>query len=192
MRVVGDIMILELRKLTFIIFLTVLLSIQIVSSLGLTRPTSGINLLRGDSTQFSFQIQAVTSTEDQSCTYSMSGLDPLIITFDENQVIVKAGEIKNVYGTVSIPDDAEIKKYTGEITVKCKPQVEGVSGSLIQRTMISDFSVSVVGTEEERETRSVPKEKVTAPLYNFPMILLIIVVMILVVGVYLWTEKKKK
>jgi len=192
MKVIGDMMALKLRKLTFIIFLTTLLSVQIVSSLGLTRPTSGISLLRGDSTTFSFQIQAVTSTNDQSCSYSVTGMDPLVISFDENEVIVKAGEVENIYGTVSVPEDAEMKKYTGEIVVRCKPQIGEVSGSVIQRTMISDFAVGVVETEEEREIRRVPEERMPSAIRNLPIIIVIIILIILVIGGYYWSERKKE
>ena len=192
MRVIGDKMNLKIKKLTFIVFLT-LSMIQNVYSLGLTEPTFGISLLRGDSAEFNFQIQAVTSSDDQSCSYSIDGMDPLVISFEENEVLVKAGEKKNIYGTVSVPEDAEIKKYKGDLTVRCKPQIgDDVSGSVIHRTMISEFSVNVVETLEEREVPSIPKKEMPSSLYNLPIIIIIIVIIILVIGIYYWTERKKK
>jgi len=191
MVLIGDMMNLKFKKLTFMIFLTVLLTVQVVRSLGVTDPTAGINLLRGDSTKFSFQIQAVTSPDDQVCSYSVSGMEPLVISFDENEVVIKAGNIKNIYGTVSVPQNAEIKNYKGELTVKCRPQGE-VSGSVIHRTMISDFAVNVVGTIEEKKIPGLPEEKMPATTSNLPIIIILIIIIILVIGVYYWTERKKK
>ena len=96
-----------------------LLSFQVVRGLGVTRPIPvNLKLLRGDTARFYFQIQAVTSSIDQVCTYSVSGLEPLQVNFDEKSVTVEAGKIKNIYGTRASREFR--KRFSRRIAVSIK------------------------------------------------------------------------
>jgi len=129
---VGNMKAFKIRIFTFIIFLTLLMNIHLVSSTGLSDPTTGLRLLRGDTADFSFSISAVTDSNDIECTYSISDMDPLIINFEEDTTLrIKGGTYKRIYGSVSVPANAEIKRYTGQLVVSCKPLVkaEEITGS---------------------------------------------------------------
>ena len=47
--------------------------------------------MRGESANFVFEIQAVTSTERTECTYSLTNMDPLIVEFKDDMVRIEAG-----------------------------------------------------------------------------------------------------
>ena len=180
---------------TFMIFLTLSMTINFVSSMGLSDPTAGLRLLRGDTADFTFSISAVTDQNDIECTYSISAMDPLIISFEEDTTLrIKKGTLKRIYGSVSVPGNAEIKRYTGELVVSCKPLLrpEEITGSVINRVMNADFSVNVVEKEEEKVVPNVPPKEMPAVTYNPIMIILIIIITILVIGGYYWSERKKK
>jgi hypothetical protein len=136
----------------------------------------------GEEAGFRFQIQATTSTTDISCVYSFSGLDSLEITFQEEEVIIEAGKIKDIYGTVSIPEDAEIKDYGGKLSVSCGAVEEG-SGSSV-RTTIGDspFNVKVV-EERGKEIREIAPPPVQVD-YMFVGIAIVAVILIIILLYY--------
>ena len=186
----------NISKFGLILVLTLLMSAQIVLSLGVTQPIpSDLKLLRGDTARFFFQIQAVMETNKQSCGYSISSsISPLAITFDEKETVVNAGEIKKVYGTVSVPNNAPIKDYGADMTVSCKPSIEGEqSGSVIHKSLVVPFTASVVATEEERAIRQIPeKQKPAIPSLTIYAII-ILVILIVAIGVsYFFSKKEKK
>ncbi len=174
-----------------LIVLSLFLSFQVVKGLGVTRPIPvDLKLLRGDSARFYFQIQARTSATPQVCSYSVTGMDPLIITFDEESVTVDAGEIKNVYGTITAPSDTPFKSYEGQLLVTCKPQVgfEGASGSVIQQNMGVKFTAEVVATLPKGPTTMIYKP--STPTIPSVSVLGIIIIVIAVIGIYYWSKKK--
>jgi hypothetical protein len=185
----------NISKFGLILFLTILMSIETVWSLGVTRPIPmDLKLLRGDSARFYFQIQNVMELNKQSCSYSVSGVEPLKIIFDEKEAIVNVNEVQNVYGTISIPDNSPIKTYSGDLTVSCRPYAEGESsGSVIHKTLIVPFTASVVEKTEERAIRTItePKKPAIPSLTMYAIIILVI--LIAIVGVsYLFSKKKEK
>ena len=185
---------LKINKFVLMLFLTLLISIQTVWALGLTGIIPmDLKLVRGDSARFYFQIQAVMESNKQSCTYSVSGLDPLVITFDQKEVMVNSGEIKDIYGTISVPNNAPIKSYSGDLTVSCAPHIEGeASGSVIHKTLIVPFTASVVETTGERAVREIPeKKKTTIPSLTVYTII-ILIILIVVVGVSYFVNKRNK
>ena len=195
MRTVGNMKTLKIRIFTFMTFLTLLMSIEFVTPMGLLHPTSGLRLVRGDTGDFTFAISAKTDTTDMECTYSISAMDPLIITFEEETTVtIKADTKKRIYASVSVPANAEIKRYTGELVVNCKPLVrrEDITGSLVNRVMTAEFSVNVVEKVEEKRTPTLPPKEMPAPPYNLFIITLIIIIIILVIVGYVWSERKKE
>jgi hypothetical protein len=177
-------------ELSLIIFITLSIVTQTVMALAVTQPTLGLRLLRGDSARFNFEIQA-TMDSKQSCSYSVSGLDPLVISFDENKAVVNAGEIKKVYGTISIPNNAPIKTYPGKLIVSCNPYVEQQesSGSVIHQTMGVDFGIDVVEILEERAIHQIT-EKEKSKASPIILVLIIIVLILAIVGFYFSRKKK--
>jgi hypothetical protein len=169
-----------------------LFSLSCVKALGVTRPVPyDIELMRGESARFTFQIQAVTSTDKTACSYSISSMEPLTIEFDENEVTVDAGSIKNVYGTVSVPADTPYKTYSGQLSVSCGAAIEGgVSGSAVKTTIgSSPFTVNVVElrTTEIKEVGGPEVQKI--PYFE---ITIIAAVLILLISVYYYFRIRKK
>ena len=173
-----------------IIILILLISIRSVWALGVTRPIpQDIELMRGESADFSFEIQAVTSTEKILCDYSISGMEPLDIKFDSEKIIVEPGSIKKVYGTVSVPENAPLGMYSGELTVSCGVvQGEGISGSQVRTTIGgSPFNVNVV------KTRSKEIREIRPPEKGIPIeIIFLIILIVIIIGVYYWHTKIPK
>jgi len=170
----------------------VLFNVQIVQSIGVTRPVPyDIELMKGESAGFTFEIQAVTSTERLLCTYSISGLDALEINFEEDDATVDAGSIKNVYGTITAPVGAEIKTYSGHLSVSCGPVVEGAgSGSVVKTTVGgSPFNIKVVEVREKgiREISPPP-----GPGIDYTTILIAVLIIIIVIIVLYYNFKAKK
>jgi hypothetical protein len=180
-------------KNSFILLLTVLLSIQVVQSIGITRPIPyDLALMRGDTARFSFQLQATTSTNKIACTYSINGLESLEVKFDDEKTIVNAGGVADVYGTVTIPQSAPIGQYTGSLTARCGAYVEEgeLSGSTVYQSISGPtFNVKVVELEEEKSIREVTEVKQQGIPY-LAIITIIIVVIVLVIGVYYRYSKK--
>lgn len=171
-----------------------LLSIQTVKSLGLTSPIPiDLKLLRGDTARFFFQIQATTSPEKISCTYSLSDYSPLVITFNEKEATVNAGEIKNIYGTVTVPNDAPLKAYGGNLILTCGPYTEtkDTSGSIMHESLSTGFNVDVVETKEERAVLQI-KQQEQPKLSPVILILIIIVLILSIVGFYFSRKPKKQ
>jgi hypothetical protein len=175
-----------------IILLTTLFSLPFAQAIGVTRPVPlAVKLLRGESQVFRFQVQATTSTTDQSCTYSMEGLDPLVLVFENPEgAMVEAGGTQYVYFTLNVPTDAPTKGYEGKLIVKCgdKQAATGITGSAVYSTINSPFTVDVV---LERVTG---KPEMTIPEAGMSYETLAIIgagVIILIVGVYYFYRKAK-
>jgi len=189
----------KIEKFSLLVFLTLLISIPIAKSLGITGIIPpDLRMMRGDSAEFYFQIQALGSSSKLSCTLYTEEFEPLIITFEESPVTVDADTIKNIYGTVTIPMNAPIKTYSGIFFAKCSPYVErqDVSGSVITQTMGAKYNLDVVSTEAERNIRTLvkttPPEEVPVISTSTIMTILIIVIAILVVGFYYWSQRQKR
>ena len=193
----------NIMKFSLLMILFFLIVLQYVKSIGVSEPSPvGLKLLRGESARFDFQIAAVTSNLKQSCSYSISGLEPLIISFDEESVFVDAGGVKDVYGTFSVPEDAPIKTYNGKLTARCEPLVEE-AGSFIQQSISVNFNVDVIGergeivtTVEEKATTTIqeeqkPKKLQLSLIEKSYFLLLFIIAVILVISFYYWFKKRK-
>jgi len=177
--------------ISLIVILTFLFTLNSVQAIGVTRPVPyDIELMRNESAGFRFQIQAVTSTDKISCSYSMNGLEPLVVTFEKSEVTIDAGSVKNVYGTVAVPADTEFKTYNGKLSVSCGAVTEQeVSGSVVKTTIgDSPLNVKVVEVrEKEIEEVIPPKAEV-----SYLLIIAVIIIVVLVIGVYYWFRKSKK
>lgn len=176
-----------------VITLGILFNAQLAQSLGVTRPVPyDIELMRGESAGFTFQIQAVTSTERLLCSYSISGLESLEIDFEEEEAVVDAGSIKNVYGTITVPEGFEIKTYNGRLSVSCGAySPEDVSGSAVRTTIGgSAFNIKVVEVRDSDIRKIEPPAKPVD--YTTIIIALAIIIIIVAAGVYYWFRKSRK
>jgi len=175
--------------------LGVLLSFHSVVALGVTRPVPyDVQLMKGETAGFVFEIQAVTSGEKQLCSYGISGLESLQVAFEENEAVVDAGSIKNVYGTVTVPSNAEIKTYAGKLSVSCGAYTEGqVSGSVVKTTVGgSPFNVKVVEVRSQEIRNIGPPAEAGFDYSTIIIIVAIIIIVIVVTGVYYKIRFSKK
>lgn len=134
-------------KVIGIAFFSLLFIFSIVESIGGSEPKLERGwLLRGESTRFYFEIISDTDTK-QTCTYSVSNLNPLAVKFDEGSVTINPHSTKKVFGTISVPSSASINTYKGEIRVSCSPYIKmSVSGSAVKQTFYLPLTVHVVST----------------------------------------------
>jgi hypothetical protein len=184
------------RKYAFIGFavIALMLSVQ-VQALGVTRPVPyDIQLQKGEKAGFVFEIQAVTSSEKQLCSYSITGLAPIQVAFEESEAIVDAGSIKNVYGTVTIPESAETKTYQGSLTVSCGAYAEGqVSGSIVKTTVGgSPFNIRVVEVRSQDIRNVAPPIQEGISTMEIMLIIAIIIIIVVIIGVYYKLRRHKK
>ena len=127
-------------------------SLQSARALAVAQPIpSNVTLKRGESLPFRFNVQAMTSKQDQLCTYSMSGMNSLIVTFEKGEVVVEAGKKLDVLGTLEVPRSAPFKDYEGELIVSCRPNIEASGVSLITQSTRFPFLVKVIKSEEGEE-----------------------------------------
>ena len=186
-------------KFSLVLSIFVLIFIQNVESIGVTEPSPvNLKLSRGESARFKFQIQAVTSDLKQSCTYTITGLNPLVITYDEEKAVINAGGVKDVFGDFFVPEDAPIKRYNGKVTVKCLPMVEE-SNSFIHELIDVNFDIDVIGDKGEVTTTTKEvtpeiseEEKLHLSLLERSYILLIFVMtIVLIISFYILFKRKK-
>ena len=170
----------------------VLLTFQVVSSLGVTQPIlEKETMLKGENSRFYFEIQAMGVSTKQSCACSFSGLDPLQVTLNETTPLVDANTIKKIYGTVSVPSNVELKTYTGKLIVSCQPYEETGGGSSIKRTTNVPFVVNIVESIEKRTEQKLPEPEQKSSISLLPIFIIIILVILVICIVY-WFNKKKK
>ena len=178
-------------KLGFSVVVILLLGLKPVSSFGTSGALPiGIKLIRNDSGKFFFSVFADDSPSDLTCTLSPTGFESLVVTFDEEEIIVPAGGKKVVYGSISVPADAPIKDYTGEILINCESKIQmETTGSSIKRSTTVFLGFSVV-EKLEGVTTTLPKEE--EPTIPTSAVFTIIIIVILVTGVGYWFIKKGK
>jgi hypothetical protein len=168
---------LRLTLKLLILFFSILLNVQTVHALAVAQPIpSNVTLKRGESLPITFQIQAITSSQDQLCTYSFNGLNPLKFSFEKEEAVVEAGNKLNVFGTVEIPSNAPLKSYEGELVVNCKPKIEGSGVSVIGQVTSFPFYVRVEKSEKTEDGKS----------------FILLLIMVLVLAVVIWLSKFRK
>jgi len=134
------------KKVVLSLLLTFFFIFRYANSLAVVQPLpANITLKRGESIPFSFEIQALTSREDQICSYYAEGLKPLQITFKEPEIRVEAGKTRRVFGNVRAPFFALEKEYKGWIIVKCSPIVKIEGASVVNLSFKIPFIVTVTG-----------------------------------------------
>jgi preprotein translocase subunit SecG len=186
------------RKITlFIVPLLLVLSVclKLVSSSGASSPLiMNQNLPKGEIGRFAFIVSNGGNAVESSCSYSAQGLDPLTVTFDENQVVVPAQGEKSVEGSINIPVNAQEKTYHGNLIVSCSPHTTtmGATGSGVSRTYIVSFDVPVISERPVTTTVPTPAKPEEGPSITTSAILVIIIVVVVAIAVSFLFRKKKE
>ena len=177
-----------MKKIFTLMFLFLFLFSSVLA-IGVSYPND-LELLRGESGRISFSVQLVKITQKSICTFAMENMASLRLEIDVgNETVFDANSINYVYGTITVPSDAELKIYEGKLRVSCAPQIElQGSGSKITQSMGVPIKVNVV------ETRT--KENLIVPPKPFDwfwvIIISSIVAIIIVSGLSLYVYKKRK
>jgi hypothetical protein len=181
----------KMLKLSLFV-LIILASFNSVYSLGMGDPLPpDLKFLRNSVGKFFFTIFATDSSADLNCKYVVTGIEPLTVTFDEKEVVVKAFSETNIHGSISVPGDAELKSYSGNIKVTCEPILgPGVTGSKIIQSANANLKFSVVEKLEEGTTTTLPEEKKTEIPTSAILLVIIVIIAILVVSLYYWSKRK--
>lgn len=161
---------------------------------GVTNPLpTEIELLKGESGRFKFQIQSVAHEETIECTYSLENPEPVLkVSFDEASVVVEAGTVKNVYGTVKVPGSLDLGKHTEYFCVKCRAIQPPPPGAQIHIDVCSlPINVNVV-KERTKENMFIPGKPLPALFYPMIASLAVILVLVVIIIVLLLKRRKKK
>jgi len=169
-----------LLVLTFLIFLIVA---QTVSA-GVTNPLpTELNLLKGESGRFKFQIQTIANNQEIKCSYYLADESLLKVSFDPSEIIVPAGTARDIYGTVTVPRELDYGTYEENFCISCKPTA-GQAGTAVEiNTCDLPIKVNVV-TEEQKEAgkanMNIPPKPIAIPYGTLIAILIILAAMAVV------------
>ncbi|MBW2965822.1 hypothetical protein KY342_01820 [Candidatus Woesearchaeota archaeon] len=143
-----------MRK-TILWILGILIIMQIAYA-GVTNPLpTELNLYKGETGRFKFQIQTVASNQEIECVYRLAEESPLSVSFDPATIVVPAGTVRDVYGSVTAPRDLDFGTYEEEFCISCKP-TQGTAGTSVQiETCDLPIKVNVV-EERTRDNMYIP------------------------------------
>ncbi|MBW2985004.1 hypothetical protein KY361_07840 [Candidatus Woesearchaeota archaeon] len=167
------------------------LSILIISQIayaGVTNPLpTELNLFKGESGRFKFQIQTVASNQEIACTYDLAEESPLTVEFDPATIVVPAGTVRDVYGTVTVPEELDFGTYEENFCISCEPTSGQAGTSVAIDTCGLPIKVNVV-SERARDNMYVPPKE--APIsWQTVIIVAAILVVIALIVLYLWEKR---
>jgi hypothetical protein len=163
-----------------------LLSISPVFAIGVSYPNE-LELMNNEAGRISFSVQLV-QMETSTCRFSIEGIEPLTWELDKgNEITFEAGSINHLYGTISVPKDAEERLYEGKIKVQCVPHVElEGSGSRITQSMNVPIKVNVVNNRTKENLFVPPK-----PADWFLVIIIIAVVAVIIISMVVYNVRRR-
>ncbi|MFH1641955.1 MAG: hypothetical protein ABIC04_03575 [Nanoarchaeota archaeon] len=192
-----------MNKLLMLIIMVLLLLVQFVSA-GVTDPQpKELELLKGESGRFKFQIQTIANPQDIICSYSIKDESPLIVEFDDDEILVPANSKKYVYGTVTVPEgisqgitfnaDNTIV-FEENFCVACRNARETAGTSVQINTCDLPITVSVVHERTKQNMYVPPKPE---PVSTIPVSLVIsvlaaIIIIVLIYEFHIHKKKKKR
>jgi hypothetical protein len=161
-----------------IIFLLALLVLSSFALAGVTNPLpTELNLEKGENGRFKFQIQTVASNQELNCNYYLTGAAVFDVEFDPDTIIVPAGTVREVYGTVKVSRDMDYGNYQEEFCISCFPTDNPGGAAVAVETCGLPLNVNVVD-ERIGENMNIPPKPV-------PMLLILIIVAgVVLVGVF--------
>jgi hypothetical protein len=173
-----------MRKLILLVLM--LIGVQVAFA-GVTNPLpTELNLLEGESGRFKFQVQAITSEQDLECTSSLKENSVLLVDFDPETIVVLAGTVKDIYGTVEVPKELGFGTFEENFCISCKP-VTGMTGAAVMvETCNLPIKVNVVA-ERTRDNMYIPPKPF--PLMTLVVIVVVGVLLLTIVFLYIWNKK---
>lgn len=183
-----------MKKRILLSLIVLLYIIQIVHA-GVTNPQpSELELMRGESGRFKFQIQTLTNPSGVLCTYSIVGEPALIITFDDDEKEVDANSKEYVYGTVTVPknitehlssDSLSLLFFEENFCVSCRNLV-GYGGASVQiNTCDLPINVRVVKERTRENMYILPLPPPPMPAPKFPLTNLILISVVIIIAISL-------
>ena len=158
---------------------------------GVTHPQpTELELLRGQSGRFKFQIQTIAEPYAVECTYSIEDAETsLIVEFDTPTTFVEGGTKKNVYGTVTAPIDADYGVYEESFCVQCdRIYLEKPAGTTVQiKTCDLPITVDVVPVRT-RANMFIPEEPKGIKIVQIVLIAGIAAILLIII----WLLYKKQ
>jgi hypothetical protein len=187
------------KNITFFILplmLALFLGFNYVSSSGASAPmvTGGGIVYQGEVGRFTFYVFNGGSSQQSFCTYSIQGLSPLVVTFDQRQVTIAPDGEAIVSGSITAPDDAPLKDYSGTLKIICSPTATsmGETGASVVKGTDMPFDLTLAPakptTTTPVTTTTLPQEK---PAISTSAVLMIIIIIIVAIGIVYWFIKKK-
>lgn len=171
--------------------------VQIVSA-GVSYPLpTNLELLKGESGRFKFQIQNVGKPDTVICTATL-GDSLLIVEFDEEEMVVAGGAVKSFYGTVTVPDDYShssvgfnptSEEYTQTFCIQCKGESTTPGATIQIRSCDLPINVKVVDIRTKENMFVVPKPAPKPPTLLYAGIALLLVI---IIHMIIKLKKKKK
>ena len=165
-------------------------------ALGVNQPITEYDIVKaGENIEFYFTILGDSSS--YTCSYSVSDMEPLTVSFEQSKVIVSPQENKKIYGTILVPEGSPIKTYKGMLHLSCDPTQAG-SGSVVKLSPIVDFHpISVVTEVGERFKQPVreevkPSTPPAPPTIPTAAIFTVILFVVIIIGIGYWAVKKRK
>ena len=179
-----------------ILFILGILVLSQIAFAGVTNPLpTELNLLKGESGRFKFQIQTVASNQEIDCVYRLEKEFPLEVEFDPAEITVPAGAVRDVYGTVTVPGEVDFGIYEANFCISCEPS-QGMGGTAVKvNTCDLPIKVNVVATRD-KENMFIPPKPFEITI-GMVIIALIVILIVAGIGYYLWRAgylkpKKKK
>lgn len=161
--------------------LLVLILVPVVFA-GVTNPLpSELELLKGESGRFKFQVQNMNRPAPIECLLELEGSSDLDISFDVNKVLVPANSKTELRGTVKAPD--MLGSFNQNFCVKCMPADQESGASVSIDSCGLPINVKVVN-KRSRENMVVDFEK-----HNSWLLPLIIVAAIVLIYLFLVSPK---
>jgi len=155
---------------------------------GVTNPLpTELNLLKGESGRFKFQVQTITSDQEVECTSSLSEESIFTIDFDPSTITVPAGTVRDIYGTINVPKNLEYGTYEETFCLSCKPTQSSEGAAVLIETCNLPIKVNVV-SERTRDNMYIPPKPF--PLYG--KVLIGIGGLALIAAIIYLLERKKK
>lgn len=160
---------------------------------GVTNPLpTELNLEKGETGRFKFQVQTITSNQELFCVPSFPDNSQLEVNFDEEEIIAPAGGIKEVTGDVKVPSDATFGSFEQRFCISCTP-TSGESGTAV-KIDTCDLPIKVNVVPEERreyglENMTIPEKP--CPLWLKTLIIAAIIIFIALLAHHFLKRHKK-
>ncbi len=173
-----------------LIYLGMILVLTQIVLAGVTNPLpTELNLLKGESGRFKFQIQTIASNQEVECTSILPEDSIFDIDFDPPTIIVPAGTVRDIYGTVSVPRDIDFGTYEESFCIGCTPTTGQEGAAVTIETCGLPIKVNVVA-ERTRDNMYIPPKPF--PFIGKVIVVAVILVTLAIIIYLVWKKKHEK